>query len=108
MQLFGSFVAIVGLRVRHPLESRKEGETVSAECYASHVSVADVDPSGALSQEWRDHYAGLAAAWVRAHGTLPPSLERLAEWAEEDAGVDIEAELAYLEGRGPDPCSELP
>jgi hypothetical protein len=58
-----------------------------------------------LAPEWRDHYAALAAAWVRSHGTLPPSIEALAAWGAEDSGVSLEAELAYLEGRGPDPCS---
>jgi len=53
--------------------------------------------------EWRDHYAALAAAWMRQHGTIPPSLETLARW---DAGVALEDELAYLEGRSPDPCSK--
>jgi len=37
---------------------------------------------------------------------LPPSIEALAQWGVEDAGPNLEAELAYLEGRGPDPCSE--
>jgi hypothetical protein len=69
------------------------------------VVLADLDPSGALSPEWRDHYAALAAAWVRHHGTLPPSMEALAEWGAEDTGVSLEDELAYLEARGPDPCS---
>jgi hypothetical protein len=60
---------------------------------------------GPVPPEWRDHYAALAAAWVREHGTLPPSFEALARWGLEDAGVNVEDELAYLEGRGPDPCS---
>ncbi len=53
--------------------------------------------------EWRDHYAALAAAWVRLHGKLPPSLEALARW---EADVPLEEELAYLEGGAPDPCSK--
>ena len=70
------------------------------------MAVSHVDPAGALTPEWREHYAALAAAWVREYGTMPPSLEELATWAQQDAGSDFEAELAYLEGRGPDPCSK--
>lgn len=70
------------------------------------MATPHIDPAGAVAPEWRDHYAALAAAWVRAHGTVPPSLEALAEWASEDGRADLEAELAYLEGRGPDPCSK--
>ncbi len=55
--------------------------------------------------ERRPVIAALAAAWVRERGTLPPSIEALVEWGAEDAGVELEAELAFLEGRGPDPCS---
>jgi hypothetical protein len=70
------------------------------------VAISTIDESGAVPPEWRDHYAALAAAWIRAHGTLPPSLKALAEWGVEDAGIGLEQELAYLEGRGPDPCSK--
>jgi len=69
------------------------------------MAISTIDASGTVPPEWREHYAALTAAWVRAHGTLPRSLEVLAEWAGGDADVDLEAELAYLEGRGPDPCS---
>jgi hypothetical protein len=62
-------------------------------------------PTAALPLERRELYASLAAAWIRTHGTLPPSIEALVRWAAEDSGVTLEAELAYLEGRGPDPCS---
>ncbi len=66
-------------------------------------TASPLDP-GELPPEWRDHYAELAAAWVRARGTLPASLAELAHWATEELQVPLEAELAYLEGRGPDPC----
>jgi hypothetical protein len=58
-----------------------------------------------LPPEWRQLYADLAAAWIRELGTLPPSLEALAAWGAEDSGVPLDAEIAYLEGRGSDPCS---
>lgn len=58
-----------------------------------------------LPPEWREHYADLAAAYVREKGMLPPSLEALAQWATEPADLPVDAELAYLEGRGPDPWS---
>ena len=70
------------------------------------MAISHVDPMGAVTPEWRDHYAALAAAWVRAHGTVPRSLEELAQWGLEKAPTKLEAELAYLEGRGPDPCSK--
>lgn len=70
------------------------------------MAVSHDDLAGAPTPEWREHYAALAAAWVREHGTMPPSLEELATWGQQDAGSDFEAELAYLEGRGPDPCSK--
>lgn len=70
------------------------------------MATPHIDPLGGVAPEWRDHYAALAAAWVRARGTVPPSLEALAEWGSEDGPADLEAELAYLEGRGPDPCSK--
>jgi len=70
------------------------------------MAISHVDPMGALAAEWREHYAALAAAWVREHGMMPPSLEELAAWGQEDGPADLEAELAYLEGRGPDPCSK--
>lgn len=54
--------------------------------------------------EWREHYAALAAAWVREHGTVPPSLEALARW---DSGVAVSDEIDYLEGLAKDPCSNL-
>ena len=57
-----------------------------------------------LPPEWRQIYADLAADWIRKRGTLPPSLEALAAWGAEDSGVSVEAEIAYLEGRGSDPC----
>ncbi len=53
--------------------------------------------------EWREHYAALAAEWVRRNGKLPPSLEVLARW---DVDVPLEEELAHLEGTAPDPCSK--
>ncbi len=55
-----------------------------------------------IPAEWRQHYADLAAAWVREHGTVPSSLEALAVWGVEDSGVCLDRELAYLEGRGSD------
>ncbi len=60
----------------------------------------------ALPEVWREHYAALAAQWVREKGTLPPSLEALAAWAAEPTSASLEEEIAYLEGRGPspDPC----
>ncbi len=58
-----------------------------------------------LPAERRPVIAALAAAWVRERGTLPPSIEVLVEWGAGDTGVELEAELAFLEGRGPDPCS---
>jgi len=58
-----------------------------------------------LPAERRSVIAALAAAWVRERGTLPPSIEALVQWGAEDSRVEIEAELAFLEGRGPDPCS---
>lgn len=63
------------------------------------------DPN-ALTPEWREHYADLAAAWIRARGTLPTSLDALAAWGAEAADVSLEDEIAYLEGRGADPCSK--
>jgi hypothetical protein len=69
------------------------------------MSASPSSPADALAPERRELYASLAAAWIRAHGTLPPSLDALVRWAAEDSGVTLEAELAYLEGRGPDPCS---
>jgi hypothetical protein len=65
------------------------------------------DHEGELSPEWREHYAALAADWVREKGTLPPSLEALADWASEPI-VSLEDELAFHEGRGLDPftCRE--
>ena len=62
-----------------------------------------MDERGVLAPEWRDHYADLAAEFVRATGTLPASLEELAAWAAAPTDVPLEAEVAYLEGRGPDP-----
>jgi hypothetical protein len=56
-----------------------------------------------IPAEWRDLYAQLAADWIREHGSLPPSIEELVEWGTQDAGVPLEAEIAYLEGKGPDP-----
>lgn len=70
------------------------------------MSEAAEELGTALPDEWREHYADLAAAWVREKGTLPPSLDVLAEWAAKPIGTSAEAELAYLEGHGldPDPC----
>lgn len=56
-----------------------------------------------LPPQWREHYAALTADWVREKGTLPPSLEALAEWASEALDVDVADEIAFLEGRGADP-----
>jgi hypothetical protein len=56
-----------------------------------------------LPAEWREHYAELAADWIRENGTVPPSLEALAEWGCEPLDVDLDAEIAFLQGRGPDP-----
>jgi len=67
------------------------------------VSASPTTLAGLLPPEWREHYAMLAADWVREKGTLPPSLEALAEWACQPVDVDPEAEIAFLEGRGPDP-----
>lgn len=63
------------------------------------------EQEGELPAEWREHYAELAADWVREKGTLPPSLEALAEWASEPLDVDLEAAIAFLEGRGTDPLA---
>lgn len=77
-------------------------------CYAEGVTDAvERLPGAVVPPEWREHYAQLAAAWVREKGTLPPSLEELAEWGAGSLdGASSEAEIAYLEGRGsdPDPC----
>lgn len=70
------------------------------------MSTASLVDPGELPPAWRDHYAELAAAWVRARGTRPPSLTELARWAAEELEIPLEAELAYLEGRGPDPCPQ--
>jgi hypothetical protein len=57
-----------------------------------------------LPPEWREHYADLAADWVREKGTLPPSLEVLAEWAAAPREVDADAYLRWLEtGEGESP-----
>jgi hypothetical protein len=56
-----------------------------------------------IPADWREHYADLAAAWVREKGTLPPSLKALADWAAEPLDIPLDAEIAFLEGRGPDP-----
>jgi hypothetical protein len=56
-----------------------------------------------IPDDWREHYADLAAAWARERGTLPPSLEAFAEWAAEALDIPLDAEIAFLEGRGPDP-----
>jgi hypothetical protein len=69
------------------------------------MAIPTVDASAVIPPEWRDHYAALAVAWIRRYGTLPPSLKALADWGVEDSGISLEDELAYLEGRGSDPCS---
>jgi len=70
----------------------------------SSMSAARIPATeGVLAAEWREHYADLAAAWVREKGNLPPSLEALADWAAEPTDVPLEAEISYLEGRAPDP-----
>lgn len=69
------------------------------------VSTAAPIDAGELPPEWREHYAELAATWVRERGTLPPSLEALARWGAEATSVSVDDEVAYLEGRGGDPCS---
>jgi hypothetical protein len=65
------------------------------------------DPTEPIPPQWRELYAELAADWIREHGTLPPSLEELVDWSNLPSDVPLEAEIAYLEGRGPDPspCS---
>ena len=61
------------------------------------------EPHDAIAEDWREHYADLAAAWVREKGTLPRSLKALADWATEPLDIPVDAEIAFLEGRGPDP-----
>lgn len=63
------------------------------------------EPNEPLPPQWRQLYADLAAEWIRERGTLPTSLEALAEWGAQDSGIPVDAEIAYLEGQGPDPCS---
>ena len=66
-----------------------------------------VEPhAGTVAHEVREHIAALAAAWVRENGTLPTSLQELTEWGAEVTSVTLEEELAFLEGRGSDPCSK--
>jgi len=67
-----------------------------------------IDPNEPIPPKWRDLYADLAAEWIRQFGTVPSSLDELTKWGfETDSGVPAEAEIAYLEGQGPDPwpCS---
>ena len=75
-------------------------------CYNFLMSTAARLDESALPPEWREHYAILAAAYVRERGMLPPSLDALAKWADAPVDATVDEAAAWLEGRGPDPCSK--